>query len=305
MKVAALDLGSNTFLCLIAEVTNGQVKKIFDDQVRIVRLGQGVSASKRFHPDALARAKETLTEFKNIISKEKVDRTLAMATAAARDVDNKEDLFKICKDLSIPLEIIPGEKEAEITFSGGISGLPKFSEPILMVDCGGGSTELILGHSEEIFQAISIPIGGVKLTEKFISKYPVLENERKTLQEFIAKNIQEVLPKFSNHQKPNRIVGVAGTPTDLAKSEIGGWYPEKIDGHILNLSQLDRLILQMSQMTPDRIHSELLIEKGRADVILAGAMVIAEVCRAFNLTSLQVSTRGVRFGVALELAKRS
>ena len=106
MKVAALDLGSNTFLCLICDVKESKIETIYEDQVQIVKLGQGLANANQFHPEALQRAKKALTDFSVLIKKHKPDKVLAMATSAARDAKNKDELFKICDDLNIPLEII-------------------------------------------------------------------------------------------------------------------------------------------------------------------------------------------------------
>src|SRR5688572_18471439 len=118
MKIAALDLGSNTLLCLIAEVEKNSIKNVLHDQVEIVSLGQGLSNSRSFHPDALERADNALEKFSKTISEFKREKILAMATSAARDAENKEALFALGRKHGIPIEIIPGEKEAEITYQG-------------------------------------------------------------------------------------------------------------------------------------------------------------------------------------------
>ncbi len=122
MKVAALDLGTNTFLCLIAEGSRNGISKVHKDLAQVVRLGQGVDKTGEFHPDALVRARQCLSEFKKEIDKHNVDRILAMATSAARDAKNGQELFRIGEDLGIPIEIIPGEDEARITYQGATAG---------------------------------------------------------------------------------------------------------------------------------------------------------------------------------------
>lgn len=194
MKVAALDLGSNTFLCLICEVEQLAITQTYSDEVQVVRLGQGLSASKKFHPDALVRARECLSKFKTLIDQHRPEKILAMATSAARDAENKQELFQICADLNIPIEIIPGEKEADITYRGATSGQTSTSNR-LIVDIGGGSTEFIFGQGLHINFARSFDIGCVRLTEKFISQQPTPDMQIENCRSFIKKTIA-VLPEI-------------------------------------------------------------------------------------------------------------
>ena len=300
MKLASLDLGSNTFLCLVSEIENQKVTKIYSDEVEMVRLGQGLSASKKFHPDALIRAKNTLTNFRKTLDREKPQAILAMATSAARDAENKEELFKICKDLNIPLEIIPGEKEAEITYRGAVSGL-KTAGSRLVVDIGGGSTEFIFGEDQKILAGKSLDIGCVRLTEKFISVQPTPQAEIDKLQNFICEQLQQIIKLAP--QMPKEILAVAGTPTTIAQVELGGFDAAKIDGYVLTEQGLETWLKKLTGLSvAEKI--ALGYPEGRADVIIVGVITLLETLKAFNLKELTVSTRGVRYGVALELAKR-
>lgn len=300
MKLASLDLGSNTFLCLISEVENQKITKIYSDEVEMVRLGQGLSTSKKFHPDALVRAKNTLTNFKKTLDREKPEAILAMATSAARDAENQEELFKICNELSIPVEIIPGEKEAEITYRGAVSGMIS-ANTRLVLDIGGGSTEFIFGEDQKILFGKSLDIGCVRLTEKFISAQPTPQNEILALQEFIREQIKQIVKLAP--QLPKEILAVAGTPTTIAQVEIGYFDAAKIDGYELTQQGLQSWLEKLTGLSvADKIKAGY--PEGRADVIVVGVITLLETLKAFNLSKLTVSTRGVRYGVALELAKR-
>lgn len=300
MKFASLDLGSNTFLCLISEIENQKIIKVISDQVEVVRLGQGLSSAKKFHPDALIRAKNTLEKFKKVIDQEKPDAILAMATSAARDAENKEELFKICKDLNIPLEIIPGAQEAEITYRGSISGATS-NKTRLVLDIGGGSTEFIFGQGDIISAGQSLNIGCVRLTEKFILQQPTPFEQIQSLQNFVQKEIASII--HLSKTPVQEILAVAGTPTTIAAVELGGFDAKKIDGYILTLENLNTWL---KKLTPMSVDEKLTVgfPQGRADVILVGIVILIETLRAFNLNQITVSTRGVRYGVALELAKR-
>ncbi|MFZ4404374.1 MAG: Ppx/GppA family phosphatase, partial [Pseudobdellovibrionaceae bacterium] len=177
MRIAAMDLGTNTFLCLVAEKDFSGQPAVIWDGVEIVRLGQGIDQTGLLHPDALARGRTCLEQFKQKCLEFKVDKIMALATSAARDAKNKDQFLEILSDLQIPLKIISGSEEAHYTYHGGLFG---FAEDVLnkhdeniVIDIGGGSTEIILGHHKNILWAESLNIGGVRLTEKFISQQPV------------------------------------------------------------------------------------------------------------------------------------
>lgn len=306
-KIAALDLGSNTFLCLIAEFNDAGQYKVLEDQVRVVRLGQGMSQTKRFDPEALKRAKETLNEFKGLILKHQVSLVSAVATAAARDAENKEELVQICDDLEIPMRIISGDEEARISFAGGVSGLKATNEPILVIDCGGRSTEVVVGSSidakKKIDFAKSLPLGGVQLSETFIKKYPITDEQFSKMKSHIDQTIKQELSSFKS-EWPKIAVAVAGAPTELAKATIGKWDPERIDGFFLTQKILTNWIEKFRTKTPSQIITEFGIDKGRADVILAGTLVIRAVLEAFNLDGAGCSIRGIRYGELLDFYQR-
>jgi exopolyphosphatase/guanosine-5'-triphosphate,3'-diphosphate pyrophosphatase len=300
MKVAALDLGSNTFLCLLAEGDSSGIKKIHKDLVEIVRLGQGVGQTKSFHPDALDRARICLSAFKKEIDLFKPDKILAVATSAARDAKNGEELFKIGRDLQIPIEIIEGEQEAEVSFQGALVGFDIENKNVAVIDIGGGSTEIICGKNGKIRSAESLDIGGVRLTEKFISEQPVNLKDQKSLREFI----QSELIRFKNHfGGADQLFAVAGTPTSLAAIELGSFIPEKVDGYKFSAAQLEQWQSKFASTSVEEKKQKYNLG-GRADIIFVGTSILLEFMKFFEFKEVTVSTKGVRFGVALQLLKK-
>jgi exopolyphosphatase/guanosine-5'-triphosphate,3'-diphosphate pyrophosphatase len=307
MKVASLDLGSNTFLCLVSEVVKDKgglprIEKIYSDNVEIVRLGQDVNKTKRLHPDALIRAEKCLTNFKKIIDQHKPEHILAMATSAARDSENRNELFEIGKKLNIPIEIIPGEKEALITYQGSISGQTE-NVNRLIVDIGGGSTEFITGDLKQIFQNRSLNIGCVRLTEQFIRNQPTSDSELAAANGFIQQQMQNIV-QFTK-DNITEILAVAGTPTTLAAAQmrLKEFDAVKIDGFRLTEEDLQQWKEKLQQATlAEKI--AMGIPEGRADVILIGVLILLQTLKLFNKTEIIVSTRGVRHGIALEMANR-
>ena len=318
MRVAALDLGSNTFLCLIAEVSESpfSIQQIFHDEVQVVRLGEGLSGqpmgNKYFSSEALKRADQCLGQFAELIKKHKPDRTLAMATAAAREVQNKDDLLDLGHKYNIPIEIIPGEKEALITYQGAVSGLispAQLAKDFVILDIGGGSTELILGRGAQVLQAHSFSFGCVNLTERFLKKQPAASQALTDLRQWIDKTVAEKSTLFgfgSSFAFENlQLIAVAGTPTELARVSLGGVFDaSKIDGFKLTQQDLKDWQFKFSQCSVSEIQSKYGVSAGRADLILSGVVILQSVMSALRKSELQVSTRGVRFGVALELAGR-
>lgn len=303
MKVAALDLGTNSFLCLIAEVQNGEIQKIYSDQVQIVRLGQDVNKTKKFHPEAIQRAKSCLENFKKSIDQQKPEKILAMATSAARDVTNSDELFRIGEALNIPIEIIPGNREAEISFRGSVSGFPQDDRRRAVVDIGGGSTEIIAGDSHQILGGYSVDIGALRLTEMFFPSQPPTKQQIQHLKEFASEKLKllcQTIKALSVHE----IIAVAGTPTELAAATLGGFDAQKIDGHKFTRAALQDWVHKFETSTSDERVTKYGISRGRADTIMAGTLILELILEQLSVPDLTVSTRGVRYGVALELEKR-
>ena len=302
MKVAALDLGSNTFLLLVCEVEKGQITKVYQDEIQVTKLGQGVHANKKFHPEALLRAEQCLKEFAEIIKSENPQRVLAMATSAARDVSNGNELFKIGEKYGIPIRIIPGQLEAKITFEGATYDMPD-KTGVAIIDVGGGSTELIALNNEGFPQGVSVNVGSVRLTEMFVTDHPVKQTEVAQMLNYATQEfakIKKELPKI----KLKKSVGVAGTPTTLAAviqeipysdNSVHGY--EITNDEILNwLNKMAAMGLNERKLLPG-------MDPLRADVMVAGMCILFCANQILGQKSLFVSTRGVRNGVALFAAQ--
>lgn len=303
MKVAALDLGSNTSLLLIAEVEAGKITQVYHDECRLTRLGQGVDEKREFHPEALARAEECLRHYGEVIGKHKPERVMAVATSAARDVKNREDLFTIAAKYSIPLKVISGDMEASVTFKGALSNLVS-SQECRVIDVGGGSTEIICGTGEGRLVGQSLDLGCVRLTEQFISQQPIAENEIFQMRESVQAQLGSLKPEIKSSKGP--LVAVAGTPTTLAAVILGVEFDaEKIHGFEISLEALEQWLTQLAAMTLAERSKLPGMEPLRADVIVTGLVILGEVTRYLGGSSFLVSTRGVRYGLAQELANEN
>ncbi|MCX7977660.1 MAG: Ppx/GppA family phosphatase [Bdellovibrionaceae bacterium] len=297
MKVASLDLGSNTFLCLLIEGDDQGRCKIHRDMVQTVRLGQGVDGSGELHPDALSRAEKCLEEFASEIKKFTPDKVIAVATSAARDAKNSDKLFEIGKKLNIPITIISGKEEAEISFRGALFGFGNTEKQRLVVDIGGGSTELIIGSSGKIIWSKSLDIGAVRLTERHVAGYPVVDSDLKNLNEAIRQNLAGVVHEIKKIGA-EEVVAVAGTPTALAALELGGFDERRIHGYEFSLKRLTYWCDLFAKTTVQEKMDKYGLG-GRADIILAGTSILRALLEELDKKVFFVSTKGVRYGLAI------
>lgn len=295
MKVAALDLGSNTSLLLIAEVENGRLVKVYHDETRVTRMGQGVHANRTLHPDALIRMDDCLRDYSAVIARHGCDKVIAVATSAARDVKNGGDLMALGHRHKIPIHIISGDKEAQLTFRGALCDRDDL-RGLAVIDVGGGSTEVITGDEREA-HGTSVDVGSVRLTEMYVTKHPIAKKEL----ERVRKYSDQAFAKAPLPKGPFReVVAVAGTPTTLAGIDQEREFDEKyIHGYKLKAATIENWIERLAAMTVEQREALKGMQPKRADVIVTGSVILLGAMRALGQNEATVSTRGVRYGVAL------
>lgn len=316
MKVAALDLGSNTFLCLICEVIDGKITQIYADEIEFVRLAEGMqkvderNLFKKITPEAFNRAEDAFQKFQELIENHKPERILGMGTSATRDAVNKDQLIKLGLKYGIPVEAIPGEKEATITNQGTLSNRQNMIEnqKLLVVDIGGGSTEYILsaarGKIFELRLARSYDIGCVRIKEKFNLNLPVEESNYLEAEEYIQEKLNDFkMQNIQDLMTLDEIIAVAGTPTTLAMVQMKTKDVTQVEGFQLTEQHLNNWLLKAKRAKVQDL-IDVGIPAGRADVILVGIITLLLTLKKFNKTSLTVSTRGVRHGIALLVYQR-
>lgn len=296
MRVAALDLGSNTSLLLVAEVDGGVLRKVLHDETTITRMGQGVHANRRLHPEALVRLDECFGRYESIIRKFNCEKVMAVATSAARDVSNGDELIKLGRIHGIPIHIISGQREAELTFKGAVCDRAE-TDGLAVIDVGGGSTEII-SQENGVAKGTSVDVGSVRLTELFVKHDPVTSDEMRGVRTYAEEAFGRApLPQT----KFREVVAVAGTPTTLAAvDQRTDFREELVHGYKMSLAQIEGWIEKLCTMTVAERQALRGMQPKRADVIVTGSMILAEAIRALKQQNVTVSTRGVRYGVALE-----
>ena len=289
MRVAAIDQGTNTTRLLVADVTDGRVDEVLRRST-ITRLGEGVDARRRLLPLPIARVRNALSEYRRELESLGAERALLVATSAVRDAENGEAfLGEIEWSYGFTTRLLSGDEEAELTLRG-VGGV---EDGTIVIDIGGGSTELIASGTR-----VSTDLGSVRLTERFLESDPPAADELESL----AAAIRAVLEEHDLSAR--RGIAVAGTATSLAALDLGlvEYDPERVHGHRLaqdavraQLERLAALPLADRREVPG-------LEPERAPVIVAGAAILLEVMRHFRLPEIEVSERDILDGAALEAA---
>jgi exopolyphosphatase/guanosine-5'-triphosphate,3'-diphosphate pyrophosphatase len=295
MRVAALDLGSNTSLLMIAEMDGRRIERVLHDETTITKLGQGVHAHRRFHPEALQRMQDCLSRYASTIAQHRCEKVIAVATSAARDVSNGQELLSLGARLQIPIHIIDGQREAQLTFEGALSDRGN-TRGISVIDVGGGSTEIIASRDGQP-RGTSVDVGSVRLTELFVKRQPIPSEQLQEIRAYASVAFQKApLPEAEQE-----VVAVAGTPTTLAALDQRREFDENfVHGYRLKLSTIDEWIERLAKMSVEERERLPGMQPKRSDVIVTGSIILATAIRALGREEVTVSTRGVRYGVALE-----
>jgi len=309
VRVGAIDCGTNSIRLLIAEArVDGSLIELVRE-LEIVRLGQGVDATGELHPDALARtfaAAERYGEQLRAYGVRPV-RTRVVATSATRDARNVEDFDAgMAARLGVRPEIISGTEEARLSFTGALSGVRVASDgPILVMDIGGGSTELVLGdRTGRIDRAVSLNIGSVRLTERFGLVGPLTTEARQSAAAYVDGLLDQLEWPSGLLGQIGSWIGVAGTVTTMSALKQGliSYDRSKVHGSVLSLAEIAGLSNRLAMLTTEEIH-DLGVPAGRADVITAGSLIADQVAHRVRQPMI-VSESDILDGIALSLLAR-
>jgi len=295
MRVAAVDIGTNTTRLLVADVVDGRADEIVRREA-ITRLGESVDKGRHLVPAAIARVRDVLVDYRREADGLEAERVLAVATSAVRDAENgMEFLDEVAKTYGFTTRLLDGREEAEMTFRG-VSAGRVLEQATLVVDVGGGSTELVVGR-RGVESMWSLDIGSVRLTERFVASDPPDEAELAALTAYV----REVLPQL----QPRMAIGVAGTVTTLAALDLGldAFDPERVHGHRLSVEAVERQLARLAALPLDERRRVPALEPERAPVIVAGAAIVLEVMRTYALDELETSVRDLLDGVAFAAAE--
>jgi exopolyphosphatase / guanosine-5'-triphosphate,3'-diphosphate pyrophosphatase len=300
MRVAVVDIGTNSTRLLIAEVNDGELAEI-DRDTRVTRLGEGVDRTGRLSTAAIERVLSTCSDYRTRIDQHSVDRTIAVLTAAVREASNGAELESTLRDrFGFDAETISGEREARLTFLGATDNRTG-SEPLLVVDIGGGSTEFVVGTRGEVRFFVSTQAGSVRHTERTLHSDPPTEEELSDCKREIRAEIEGSVPADVRSDTVDGIA-VAGTPTQFAAvaQKLDPYDPERVDGYRLSSADCRRILSQLAALPLDQRREVKGLHPDRAPTIVAGGVILVETMRAFGLGSIEVSEHDILEGTALE-----
>ena len=302
-RFASIDIGTNTILLLVAELEENGTFRVLEDRAEITRLGEGVDRTHRIGADGEERSVQVLNSYLERCAKLGVDEIVVVGTSALREARNAR-IFKarLKQELGLDLRVLSGEEEAAYSYLAVRRGLDLEENEVLVVDVGGGSTELIWGKGGALYRLISLNLGSVSLTERFLNSDPVREEECAELTRTIDRGLDPLRDDWGMEGKFNAMVGIAGTFTTLAAIEKGlrQYSHSDVHGSRLGRAEVQRQIQLFKQKTIAERKEIPGLEPKRADVILAGALLIDRIMALFRIDRVTVSDQGIRYGLLHE-----
>jgi exopolyphosphatase / guanosine-5'-triphosphate,3'-diphosphate pyrophosphatase len=296
------DMGTNSTRLLVADVEDGEVKEL-ERRSTVTRLGRGVDTSRQLATEAIEDVVSAVGEYIKLYEPLEPDVVLALATSAVRDAENSGAFIAELRErFALNARILTGEEEARLTYVGAVAGRAP-SDGTLVIDIGGGSTEIVVGSGREMAFHTSLQLGTVRHTERHIRNDPPTAQELEALAEDIRKQLFAELAAadfFEIHTG----IAVAGTPTSLAAidQELDPYDPERVHGYVLSLDAIQHMYSMLSGKSLEERLKVPGLHPGRAPTIVAGVVILIQAMRAFGLQEIEVSEHDILYGAALEAA---
>jgi exopolyphosphatase / guanosine-5'-triphosphate,3'-diphosphate pyrophosphatase len=307
MRVAVVDIGTNSTRLLIAEVAahSGSLQELARDS-RVTRLGEGVDANGALASAAIDRVRAVLADYHEEIERHECEANLAVLTSAVRDAENGGEFAeRVRADFELDARVLSGDEEAQLTFLGAMSTRPEGGAdvPTVVVDIGGGSTEFVIGRDREAGFHVSLHVGVVRMSERHIHTDPPAPEELQRLAADVRENFEDGLPR-SGRDAVQQAIAVAGTATSAAAidQELDPYDPERVNGYRLTLGTVELLLARLADMDEAARRKVVGLHPDRAPTIVAGIAMLIEALRAFGLDEVEVSEHDILYGGALRLA---
>jgi exopolyphosphatase/guanosine-5'-triphosphate,3'-diphosphate pyrophosphatase len=304
MHRAVVDIGTNSTRLLLAEVRDGRVGEILERRTEITRLGAGVDADGRLSEEAMQRVYSVLDEYGKLIERHGADKAVAVLTSAVRDAANGQEFADAVRERwGLEPHVLSGDEEARLTFLGATSERdPSDSEPVLVIDIGGGSTEFVIGTGAEMEFHVSNQAGVVRQTERHLHTDPRGAEECEALARDVRSILADGVP-----EKWRRAVGhaiaVAGTATSMASiaQELEPYDADKVEGYVLSDSSCREIRDRLASLTLEERRRVRGLHPDRAPTIVAGTIILLETLALFGLREFEVSEHDILRGAALGL----
>ncbi len=302
-RIAAIDIGSNSIRQIIADVSAGGVIRVVDEMKAAPRLGAGLEASGELGAEGMTRAAESLTRMATLARQMGATRVEAVATSAVRDATNaREFLARVKREAKLDVRVLDGEAEARLSFRSALAHFDLGHGRTVVLDIGGGSLELALSAEGIIEHLASLPLGAIRLTERFLSD-PISRKDVKKLRSVARKTIRREIR--ARDWRGARVIGSGGTFTSLGDIHLarhGVAMARSVHGAVIAREELEHVLDTLVSMTGEERRSVAGLNPERADIIVAGLAVAAEVMARVDARELLVSRYGIREGLLLETA---
>ncbi|HEU4393764.1 MAG TPA: Ppx/GppA phosphatase family protein [Solirubrobacterales bacterium] len=302
-RVAVIDVGTNSARLLVADVAGGKVSPV-ERRSTVTRLGRGVDLSGRLSAEAVEDACQAIAGYVTTFRGLEADLVEAIATSAVRDAENGSAFVAELRErFALSARVLDGEEEARLTYLGATSERPP-TEPTLVIDIGGGSTELIVGSGAEISFHTSLQAGVVRHTERHIASDPPTAVELESLAADVRGLIEAAV---GDATEATAGIAVAGTPTSLAaiEMELEPYDPARVHGHVLSLPAIQRMLSRLASASLAQRVEIPGMHPDRAPTIVAGVVILVEVMRAFGLERIEVSEHDILYGTAIAASSRA
>jgi exopolyphosphatase / guanosine-5'-triphosphate,3'-diphosphate pyrophosphatase len=300
-RVAVVDIGSNSTRLLVADV-DGRVREI-ERRTTVTRLGRGVDLSGQLSSEAIEAVCEAVAGYVSIYEEQGAETVTAIATSAVRDASNGSAFIAELRErFALDATVLDGEREARLTYRGATAENPP-SGTELVIDIGGGSTELVAGTGSEVLFHTSLQAGVVRHTERHLPSDPPTAAELEALAGDIRGLLEEAL-SGADDLEVEAGIAVAGTPTSLASIDLGleKYDPARVHGHVIQLAKIQRMLSTLASLPLAERREVTGLHPDRAPNIVAGVVILVEAMRAFGLESIRVSEHDILHGAALEAA---
>ena len=302
VRVAVIDVGTNSTRLLVAEVGPGRVAEL-ERRSTITRLGRGVDTSGTLAAEAIEDVCAAVDGYIEIYREHEPDRVVVIATSAVRDADNGSAfLAELRERFALDARVLDGSEEARLTYLGATAER-RSSPATLVIDIGGGSTELIVGSGDEVSFFTSLQVGTVRHSERHLVHDPPLPDELEALADDVRAAIDEALAGQAMTRASDG-VAVAGTPTSLAAidQELEPYDPKRVHGHVLDLAAIQRMCSSLAARPLAERKRVKGLHPDRAPTIVAGVIILIQAMRAFGLSRIEASEHDILWGAALEAA---
>jgi exopolyphosphatase/guanosine-5'-triphosphate,3'-diphosphate pyrophosphatase len=307
VKLASIDIGTNSTLLLVAEYDGTELYPIVN-RAEITRLGQAVNKTRRLAPEAAERTFKVLSRYKELCNRHDVAHVSIGGTSALRDAANGQDfLDRVHDELGWDIQVLTGNLEAELTFLSTSNEFDEIHSDYLVADIGGGSTEFIHGDKKHIHFKKSVDFGTVRFTEKFIRHDPPTDQEIENLRQAVQESVHSNLEQLKISPDNTIFIGVAGTVTTLqaVEQEMTEYNESMIHRSQLSQAQVEALFEKFCSLPLKKRKKLPGLQPQRADVIIAGNIIVQEIMKHFAFSSMYISDRGVRYGLMYDYIRKN